>query len=87
MDNILPSLSNWTVLNVFSSGSAWISAVSGELKQAPQKDHGMCLTVSPFDYTGILTRRCLPFQWLNLDEMNTATKEVIHVLLLIFVMA
>lgn len=37
------------------------------------------------DYTGILARRCSPFQLLNLDEMSTDTKGGIHLLLLIFV--
>lgn len=85
VDNILLSPSDCTVLNVFSSGAVWISAVSDGCKQAPRKGHGRCLAISPCDYTGILTRGCLSFQLLNLDEMSTDTNGVIHVLLLIFV--
>lgn len=85
VDIILLSPSDWAVLNVFSSGAVWISAVSAECKQAPQQGHGRCLAISPWDYTGILTRRCLPFQLLSLDEMSTDTKGVIRVLLLVSV--
>lgn len=86
MDNILSSPSD--CFKLFYSEAVWISAVSDECKQTPWrewKEFGRWLAISPCVYTGILTRKCLPFQFLNLDEVNTDTKEVIHVLLLIFV--
>ena len=79
------SLSNLTVLNMFSSVAVWISSMADECKWSPLKGCSRCLVVTPCDYTGIFKSRCLFFTWLYLGEMNTSAEDVIHVLLLNFV--